>query len=146
MIEAQGTVQIPMDAEDGDYIVSIQVDSTQMVMEADEDNNVEFLRIRLDQEQACEVDPFEPNGSPHEGGCARLCFGHGERRPPDLTACIGDDDWYAIQVGVGQRLSATITYEQNLGDLELTLYEPDGQTIVATSTRILGTTRWKFRG
>ena len=45
MIEAQGTVQIPMDAEDGDYIVGIQVDSTQMVMEADEDNNVEFLQF-----------------------------------------------------------------------------------------------------
>ena len=140
MIEAQGTVQIPMDAEDGDYIVGIQVDSTQMVMEADEDNNVEFLRIRLDQEQACEVDPFEPNGSPHEAGAAPAFasdMASGDHQ--NLTACIGDDDWYAIQVGVGQRLSATITYEQNLGDLELTLYEPDGQTIVATSTSILGT-------
>ena len=55
----------------------------------------------------------------------------------NLTACIGDDDWYAIQVLASVFLRPSP--EQNLGDLELTLYEPDGQTIVATSTSILGT-------
>jgi hypothetical protein len=30
----------------------------------------------------------------------------------DLTLCAGDEDWYALTVGAGQRLYATVRYEQ----------------------------------
>ena len=85
-----------------------------MVMEADEDNNVEFLRIRLDQEQGVKWTRLSQMAVHMRWALRPLASDMASGDHQNLTACIGDDDWYAIQVGVGQRLSATITYERTL--------------------------------
>lgn len=48
---------------------------------------------------------------------------------PGLVICPGDVDWFEIEVPVGQGLSATLLQEE-LGNLELELYDGDGTTLL----------------
>ncbi|MBV71598.1 MAG: hypothetical protein CMH52_09670 [Myxococcales bacterium] len=139
-IAVQGTLDIPaVGIDNGDYFLIVQLDGTETSQELNETNNLLVGRLRIDQDLACVPDEREPNGSAFEPGGAPQ-FAHalpaGEHR--DLTVCSGDDDWYAVALDVGQRLAATCTYNQGEGDVELTLYGPDGVTIIDESSSILG--------
>ncbi|MEZ4475435.1 MAG: pre-peptidase C-terminal domain-containing protein [bacterium] len=59
----------------------------------------------------------------------------------DLVACDGDDDWYAIDLMEGQRLSVEIAFRTLDGDLELALYGPDGETLIDESESLQNTER-----
>jgi hypothetical protein len=47
--------------------------------------------------------------------------------------CAGDEDWYQVWLPAEVAITATLTSTTQDGDLDLTLFEPDGVTIAATS-------------
>jgi len=96
-----------------------------------------FLRIRTRNERVyysldvlvakgrpCRNDDFEPNDEVHMA--TKLVAGV----QPGLVICPADTDWYEIEVPVGQGLTATLLQE-DLGNLELELYDGDGSTLLS---------------
>lgn len=51
----------------------------------------------------------------------------------DAIFCGGEDDWYALEVASGCQLEARVRLDPRFGDLDLSLYGPDG-TLVGAST------------
>jgi hypothetical protein len=95
--------------------------------------------LRIDEVQSCDADRFEPNGSPHEPDGVTLGASEvGSGTFPELFACVGDDDWYRITLDEGDALNAEITFDRLRGDLDLELYEADGQTLIAESSSLRG--------
>ena len=65
--------------------------------------------IRIDQEQACTADRYEPNGSPHEpNGLTVSARAIESGSTEELFACAGDDDWYRLSLAEGDALDAEI--------------------------------------
>ncbi len=127
----RGRVSIPQATDDGRYFLLV-----------DTGVGVGVGAVRVDAEQACERDAFEPNGSPHEaGGFEAVAAPVEDGEYEDLRACRGDDDWYAITLGEGQHLEVSIEFDARAGDLDLALYEPDGETLVFESTGLQSTER-----
>ena len=48
----------------------------------------------------------------------------------DLQACPGDDDWFAVAAAAGDTLVVTVSHESAIGDLNVTVYRPDGVVVV----------------
>lgn len=130
--EVVTTVNLPADLADGLYRVRVTLDPAGVVDEANRDDNVADTALRIDAEQACAVDAFEPNLSGLAGGLPRAAaLTPGVHA--NLTACDDDDDWYAVTLAEGQRLRADIRFTNANGDLELELYARDGTTRLARS-------------
>ncbi len=126
-------IDLPRLLPDGRYTLQVTADSEGAIDEANEDNNVGLGELRVDADQACPADPFEPNGSGLEGSVAT---GPAVLLPgvyPGLASCRGDDDWYAVDVVAGQRIDAEVQFTNDDGDLELTLYDTDGATVLDQS-------------
>ncbi|MCB9527504.1 MAG: pre-peptidase C-terminal domain-containing protein [Myxococcales bacterium] len=134
----EGSVRLPPDLADGIYALAVRADEGDAVEESDEDDNTGLARVQVDRQNACTPDVFEPNASPIEPGAAPRVAAIAEGEHPGLFACRGDDDWYAVEVEAGQRLTARITYAQGMGDLDLALYGPDGATLLDESRGIQG--------
>lgn len=126
--EVRARTTLPADIEDGLYPVRVILDSGETVAEGSEDDNVGEGALRVDAEQACQADPFEPNGSPIGGGVVQDAALIEEGEYPDLVACDGDDDWYAVELAADQRLAANIAFSSADGDLEMALYASDQVT------------------
>lgn len=84
------------------------------------------VAVELNQ-GTCTNDSLEPNDGPG----AALPVVPGVLK--DLVVCPGDRDWFAITLGAGQHLEAGVLFDQQDGDLDATLYAPDGLTPVASS-------------
>lgn len=69
---------------------------------------------------ACVDDQYEPNPDP---GQARPL---GAGLSADLALCPGNEDWFSVQVGQGQRLTVAIEFDHAVGDLDLYLYGAGG--------------------
>lgn len=54
----------------------------------------------------------------------------------DLAICSGDDDFYRITVPSGQSVTVRASFEHDDGDLDLAIFQNDGETTVATSTSV----------
>jgi hypothetical protein len=133
-------VSLPSNLQDGSYFISVKPDTggvTSVSFAADEDWTV----LTVDENGACTADDLEPNQSPHlDGGqgsgiVETIIAGAYE----NLWVCNSDDDWYAVVLEAGQRLSASATYTVADGDVELSLYGIDGLTIIDESASLLGT-------
>ena len=133
-------VSLPGNLQDGSYFISVKPDTggiTSASSAADEDWTV----LTVDENGACTADDFEPNQSPHLNGgqgsgiVETLSAGDYE----SLWVCNSDDDWYAVALEAGQRLSAAATYTVANGDVELSLYGIDGLTVIDQSASLLGT-------
>ena len=68
---------------------------------------------------ACLVDSHEPNDS--QGAASAISTGF----TGNLTACSGDDDWYSIEVWVGDTVDIDAYFVNSEGDINLRLYDPD---------------------
>jgi hypothetical protein len=89
------------------------------------------LAIDLDRPLDCSDGGTEPNDTPalatslspgvHAG--LLIC----DTDPPD-------QDWYSVQVAAGERLHATITFDNDDGDLDLHLFDASGQVALDSST------------
>lgn len=137
----EGGVMLPPDLADGVYALLVRADEGDVVDEESEDDNIGLSTMQVDAAGACTPDAFEPNASPYEAGAAPRAAPIAAGTHPGLYACRGDDDWYAIALEPGQRLTATATFMNGAGDLELELYGPDGVTLVDESTTLQGTER-----
>ena len=121
--EVRGRIDLPDGLADGRYYALV-----------DAGDGVGVGALRIDAEQACDPDAFEPNISPHEPGdfegvAAPLEAGE----YADLRACVGDDDWYAIELNEGERLDVEVEFDARQGDLDAVLYAPDGTTELVRS-------------
>jgi PKD repeat protein len=137
-VAVEGRVMLPPDLADGIYALAVRADEGDVVDESDEDDNTGLARVQVDRQNACTPDAFEPNASPFETGATARVAPLAEGEHEGLFACRRDDDWYAIEVEPGQRLTATITYAQGMGDLDLALYGPDRTTLIDDSRGLLG--------
>ena len=137
--EVRARTTLPADIEDGLYPVRVILDSGETLAEGSEDDNVGEGAVRVDAEQACQADPFEPNGSPIGGGVVQDAALIEEGDYPDLVACDGDDDWYAVELLADQRLAANIAFRSADGDLEMGLYASDQVTVLDRSTGLQNT-------
>lgn len=134
----QGRVALPDDLADGRYVLAVRADEGDAIDEADEDDNTGVARLRVDRNDACEADVFEPNASPYEEGAVALEAVVEPGEYDGLVACQGDDDWYAVVLQPGQRLTAGIDFDPADGDLEMALYAPDGNVVIDESTGLQG--------
>jgi hypothetical protein len=75
--------------------------------------------LRDNPQAVCLDDRFEPNDLPSTATVATSILG---TLQPDLTLCAGDEDWYLVELGPGEGLTAEIGF-QSPADLELRLYE-----------------------
>ena len=94
----------------------------------------------IDAQGACTADSLEPNQSPHinDGQGSGIVETVMPGDYDELWVCNTDDDWYAVELEAGQRLSASVTYTVSEGDVELSLYGSDGRTILDESASLLG--------
>jgi PKD repeat protein len=122
-------VELPALLDDGLYAVRVLADVDAAVDEADETDNAADGALRIDAEQACAADPFEPNHSGEDARATAVEAGSF----PDLTTCAGDDDWYGVVLDAGERLNVRIDFSNAEGDLELALYDRDGETVLDRS-------------
>lgn len=87
------------------------------------DKNVYTLRadIREQQGPTCADDQFEPNDHPAIAIAAPDDTGE---MVQNLSICSGDEDWYVVNLGPGEELTAEIGGFVPPTDLELKLYAP----------------------
>ena len=134
--EVRARVTLADNLADGRYSIEITADSAGTLAEGNEDDNTASALLRVDADQACRADPLEPNGSVFEvGGAAGVAVIQAGQYN-DLVVCDGDDDWYAVDLQAGQRLAVEAAFRTLDGDLEMTLYGPDGQTVVDRSASL----------
>ncbi len=134
----QGRFGLPDDIADGRYVLGLRADEGDAIDEADEADNTGTARLRVDRDDACEADVFEPNASPYEEGAVPIEAVVEPGEYDGLVACQGDDDWYAVALEPGQRLTAGIDFDPADGDLEMALYAPDGNAVLDESTGLQG--------
>ncbi len=53
----------------------------------------------------------------------------------DLVSCEGDDDWFALDLDVGDVVAVDLSFAHASGDIDMILVDPDGR-VVASSTSI----------
>jgi hypothetical protein len=137
--EIRARITLPDDLEDALYPVRVVLDANNDLEEGDEDDNVGEGSLRVDAEQACQADEFEPNGSPIGAGVVQDAALLAEGQYDDLVACDGDDDWYAVELQADQRLAANIAFTSANGDLEMALYASDQMTLLDSSEGLQNT-------
>lgn len=76
----------------------------------------------------CTDDSLEDNDS--QGAATPLSPG----LLSDMAICSGDDDWFELQVNAGDSVSASMSFSHAVGDLDLTLYDEQGQLDTSVST------------
>lgn len=101
-------------AETGDYFLRIRTRNERVYYRLD---------VLIASGRPCRNDTFEPNNE------AQMAKRLDAQVQPGLVICPGDVDWFEIEVPVGQGLSATLLQEE-LGNLELELYDGDGTTLL----------------
>lgn len=116
----------------GTWYALVEVDSGQVVAERDEDNVVVGGPVNLDPLRVCNDDRFEPNDE------ARIATPVTEdQRVDGLVVCPGLDDYYAVDLAVGDSVELAIDYlyEAGKGRLALELWAPDGQGAVLSDAK-----------
>jgi hypothetical protein len=108
-----GDVYVAGSTDSGDFPTT--PGALQQSLAGDDDAFVAKLSIGA----GCVDDAYEDNDSC--GEAALVAPG----TYPDLQICLDDDDWYAIEMDVGDTLTATIRFEHALGDLDTVLVRPD---------------------
>ena len=77
---------------------------------------------------ACHLDPYEPNQSVD---AAQTLF---PTIYDDLTLCGEDDpDFFGVEMEEGEKLTARIDFSHDVSNLDLSLYAPNGRTLLERS-------------
>ncbi|MCB9530706.1 MAG: pre-peptidase C-terminal domain-containing protein [Myxococcales bacterium] len=80
---------------------------------------------------SCDDDGFENNDS------VSAAYPLGAGSYGGLAVCTGDDDFYAVSLGAGDRLDAVVSFSTLDGDVDLHLISPSG-AVVASSASLFG--------
>ncbi len=98
--------------EDGDFVLYVY-----------RTRGTRFANYSLNAEvrgEACVNDIFEAGeGNNHYSSAAPVTMGN----HPDLTLCVGDADYYSVNLSNGQVFTAAITFLHNQNDLGMALYK-----------------------
>ena len=94
----------------------------------------------------CPDDVYEDNDD--QNGAVQL----GAGLYAGLTSCTDDEDWYAIQVPVGEQLSVALTFLDDEGDIDVTVTDAGGAFLAGSSSTtddelagpVEGTGDWMF--
>ena len=125
-VTIEETVLARCDTFHPNYNVFAQVDVSNLVPELDEDNNELLLDTPLIIEGVicvCEIDPLEAdNDSPATPTYVS------SREYCELTMCDAPVDWYAVPLQRGETVRVVITFENERGNLDLTLFAADRAT------------------
>jgi len=130
IVDNEETLLLPTNIATGSYYVGVVVDSAEAVTEVNEDNNwVSAEPVEIDGDNPCIDDTvFEPNNELSEATELDSVTGS----YPDLVICPYLEDWYQIDLEVGQKLKADITYaySSQKGFLYLQLIDPTGVAVL----------------
>ena len=74
----------------------------------------------------CAMDPLEPNNARADAAPISATVG-------DLSICVGDDDFYAVQLSAGQQLTVSIEHSLAEGDIDLMVTNAPGTSTWSTS-------------
>jgi|GEM_PF-996841 len=108
---------------DGDYFVEVSLIADTGVLPG----NVYDLDSNLST-SACPGDGFEPNdGLSSATGLTSGAY-------PGLTACNGEEDWFAILAEAGDVLTADAVFSQAEGDIDLSILDDAGVVQVLSNT------------
>jgi len=113
----------------GAYRVLAVADTTDAVAEANEDNNNGYSgEIVLNGALACIDDNFEPNN----GFVVSTAIEANSGIHSDLVVCPGLEDWYSVELLVGQSMQANVTHSTagSAGPAYVELIAPDGATVM----------------
>jgi len=94
---------------------------------------------------AVSVDPYSCVEDPYEDNDGRATAWSVPVEPlasPGGRHCCNDDDWFAVPVEAGDRLTATLCYDGTRGDLDVSLVDPDGATLVASAAETADHVAW----
>jgi phage baseplate assembly protein gpV len=126
--EREATVILPSDLAGGQWRFLVELDPAAQSGDADVTNNVGVSdQVFIDVLLTCADDGLEPNNGP--GIASGLDFAGGNQAVSSgLVVCPELDDWYAVEVGVGQQLQATVTYSHadTKGLVRVEIWEPTG--------------------
>lgn len=123
-------VIIPFNIDNRSYFVMVVADPNNQLAETNENNNVnvDSTMVAVTGGGGCTDDQLEPNDaqtSPHvftQPGTHSLLY------------CSGNDDWYAVDLTLGGTLQAAIRFSDSQVDLEMKLFDPDGDEIDSSNT------------
>ncbi len=87
-----------------------------------------FTRLLVQGDTGCPADPFEPNESASQA--RQISPG----TYPDLSLCPNDQDWFRVDLGRNDRISATIAFPLPRGDLDLYLLDETGRRVLDAGT------------
>lgn len=127
------TVAVPSNVPGGSWFLLVQADADGDALEVDEGNDLAVGGpIALDPLKVCADDDLEPNDE--IAIATPLASGQG---PSDAVVCPGLDDWFAVDLAVGDALDASVAYayDPSKGKLVLELWDPSGQAAVLTESR-----------
>ena len=126
-VAVTGLVTLPADLADGDYTVTLTLDPDALTGDVRADDNTAQLDLTISAALACAPDAFEPNRSSFEGDEARAAA-LVEGAYVGLRVCGTDDDWYAVELAPGDGLTVSLAFEHADGDIDMRLYDVDGDT------------------
>lgn len=129
-LEVTEKVQVPFSTEPGPYYLLVEADTTDAVLESNEDNNTNASPLGV--AKLCLPDALEPNDilSPSEPWAPVVA-------PPgvdNLALCPFELDWMAFEVPGGTTLTVTARFSHDEGDLDLRLYDPNYSTTIPVET------------
>ena len=122
---------LPTDVEGGTWNVYLQVDVDGVIEEVDEENNVaKAPPIVIDGDNPCvdDVAIFEPNNTLETA----TLLATETQVHEGLGVCPDLDDWYSIELGVGDRIEAHVlyTYKSAAGFLYLQIIDENGVAVL----------------
>jgi len=134
----EAVVNLPATLQPGTWYAIVEADAQGAVPEVDETNNIALGGpVLLDPLKVCNDDDLEPNDEPR---IATRLLGASAPGGMTLTAsvvCPGLDDWYALDLELGQSAEVAINYpyEVGKGRLVLEMWAPDGQGALVIDAR-----------
>ena len=139
-------VTVPADATDGAHELVVRLDDTSVVAEGAEDDNEARIGLSVAAAAVCASDAFEPNRAPADDGTGAVAAVVTQGTYENLVVCGNDTDWYAIDLAPGEGLRVDVNFVHADGDIDIVLYEPDGETSVTDSRGTGNTETVEFFG
>ena len=92
------------------------------------DDRCNRISGQCEAREACQADSFEPNNARES---ARQV---GVGQFSGLSVCEEDEDWFTLNLSAGDTLTLTIAFSHIEGNLDMELYNPNGQRVGASSS------------
>lgn len=129
----EAVVNLPATLQPGTWYAIVESDAEEAVAEVDEADNLAVGGpVVLDPLKVCNDDDLEPNDEP-----LIATMVEGGETVADAVVCPGLEDWYAVELAVGDSLEVAIdyAYEASKGRLALELWAPGGQGVLLSDAR-----------